>query len=112
MVWWVILGTLAAFGALSILWVLFGHFLPGRKGMVAVYLGADVRTAVRRHRWLRDLGLVRSALIVVDTPGPECPGVEYVELAALAARLEQERSDFGGTGIGDHSRRRRGGGLS
>ncbi len=95
---WVILGALAAFGALCALWVLFGALLPGQRGTVMVCLQPDPDAAVRRHRWLRDLGLLRCPVIVVDAVGADVPGVEYIEMAALTARLEQEREKLGRTG--------------
>lgn len=97
----IVLCVLAAFGALSVLWVLFGFLLPGQRGTVTVHLcqGRE-EAAVRRHRWLRDMGFLHSRLILVDSGMTEqemialCGhdrDVEFCALAELTARLEQER---------------------
>lgn len=95
MVMWIILGALAAFGALSVLWVLFGSLLIRHGGTVMVCLHPDPEQSIRHHRWLRDLGLIRCPMLVVGTAGEDGPGVEYIELAELPARLEQERKKLG-----------------
>lgn len=62
------LSILAAFGVLCALWAFLGCFLPGQKGISAVYVcrGEPIDALLRRHRWLRDMGLVRGHLILVD----------------------------------------------
>lgn len=97
----IVLCVLAAFGALSVLWGLFGLLLPGQRGTVTVHLcrGRE-EAAVRRCRWLRDMGLLHSRLILVDSGLSEeersalcgrCCDVEFCTMAELTARLEQER---------------------
>ncbi|MBE6923766.1 MAG: hypothetical protein E7466_00805 [Ruminococcaceae bacterium] len=98
---WIVIGVLAAFGALCILWVLFGFLLPGQRGSVTVYLcrgGEQEEPLIRRHRWLRDLGLTHSPLIGLDAglSEEEClrltrKGVTICDMAELSATLEQER---------------------
>lgn len=100
----IVLCVLAAFGVLSVLWVLFGFLLPGQQGTVMVHLcrGRE-EAAIRRYRWLRDVGLLHSKLILVDSVlnGEErerlCGrghDVEFCGLEELSARLEQERKRF------------------
>lgn len=102
---WIVLCVLAAFGALSVLWALFGFLLPGQRGAAVVCLcrpGGREEAVIRRYRWLRDLGLVRSPLLLVDCGLTEAEksrlhkqGVELCEMAELTARLEQERERLG-----------------
>ena len=66
---YIVLGTLAAFGLVSALWVLYGFLLPPDRGSV---LYAPARPGVaedsfaRRYLWLRELGLLREELVMVD----------------------------------------------
>ena len=96
MIW--VLVTFAAFGALSVAWTLFGWLLTGRKGTVMVCLcPEDAETVVRHHGWLRDLGLLRCPLILVDAEQglwDERLDVECCAMDQVAERLEQERARF------------------
>ena len=98
-----IFGVLAAFGALAMLWALLGFLLPVQRGtaMVHVCRGRQ-EAAVRRWGWLRDLGLVRCPLILIDCPLCDRErlagyrhGITFCDLAELGARLEQERDGLG-----------------
>ena len=101
---WIMFGILAAFGALAVLWALFGFLLPGQKGTVTVHLCSGCEeAAVRRYRWMRGLGLLRGRLILVDSGLSDaererlrCHGqdVEFCTLAELTAGLEQERKEL------------------
>lgn len=62
MAMWFVLGMLAAFGALSGLWVLFGVLMAPKRGAVVVCY--DVR-ALRYHRWLKDMGIIRCPILWV-----------------------------------------------
>ena len=103
----ILLGTLAAVGLLSILWVFFGVFLPGSRGGVLICLGWPEKGLVERYRWLRNLGLIHYPLMIV-TEHPEdrelrslgC-GIEICSPDALWHRLERERTEIDGTGNGD-----------
>ena len=98
---WIVLGVLAAFGALCALWTLLGLLLPIQHGAVTVCLcrGAGVdEYLLRRHRWLRDMGLIRDPLILLDDGLTETEkkrltqqGLIICDMAELSARLEQER---------------------
>lgn len=101
------IGVLAAFGALSILWTLFGWMLPGsRDGIVICYgtPGLPESGFIRRYLFLRDLGLIGSTLILVDQglAEPELRwlearhwGIEICSRAELPERLELERNRIG-----------------
>lgn len=64
----VILGVFAAVGVLFVLWMLLGYFLPGhRQSTVAIQCrDRDVPAVLRRYRWLHELGLVGSSLVILD----------------------------------------------
>ena len=63
MVMWFLLGMLAAFGALSGLWALFGALWAPKGGAVVVCFDAD---ALRHHRWLKEMGLIRCPILWVE----------------------------------------------
>lgn len=110
MVTMIILAVLAAFGVLSVLWALLGFLLPGQRGTAMVYLWRDYgegEQALRHFGWLRDLGLLRCPLLLIDCGMTEeerarvltnRPGVEICTLEELPSRLEQERKEVGRTG--------------
>ena len=57
---YIVLGTLAAFGLVSELWVLYGGlYAPARPGVTE-------DSFARRYLWLRELGLLREELTMVD----------------------------------------------
>ena len=66
---YIVLGTLAAFGLVSALWVLYGFLLSDDR---CGELYAPARPGVtedsfaRRYLWLRELGLLREELTMVD----------------------------------------------
>ena len=105
-------GTLAAFGALSILWALLGWILPGGKGCAVVCCGALHPEALARLRWLRSLGLLNCPVILVsenDFVGTE---VEKCNEEELLIRLKQEYCRYYGTGTGDPAGRGQRRGIS
>ena len=69
MFWYVLLGFLAAFGMLCIIWVLCGSFLPCCVPCEAAILPAYGKelSQIRRFCWLRELGLVHGRLAVLDS---------------------------------------------
>lgn len=93
---WIVLVILAAFGLLCALWVCLGFLLPGQKGVVMVYRcrGESVDALVRRYRWLRDVGLIRCPLIIIDDGMSDKqrkllenrPGVRVCDVAELTAQ--------------------------
>ena len=101
---WIILTVLAAFGALCVLWALFGFLLSGQRGAAVVCIcrgDAREEQIIRHYGWLRDLGLIRAPLLLVaDTMTQEertcllkCrQGVDICTMEELPSRLEQERN--------------------
>ena len=66
MIWYVLLGLLAAFGLLCALWVLLGIWLTGsRRCTVVLLCGAEAEAALlRRLLWLRESGLLRCGILL------------------------------------------------
>lgn len=105
----VIMGALAAFGAFCGLWVLAGWLLTAGQGGITVLLCVGKWKPVpfvRRWCFLRELGLFRGELLLVDlgmTPGEKerlenCRFVEICRLEELESRLELERNQIERTG--------------
>ena len=66
---YIVLGTLAAFGLVSALWVLYGFLLPAERGgglYAPARPGVTEDSFARRYLWLRELGLLREELTMVD----------------------------------------------
>lgn len=97
----VLVAVFAAFGLLSAGWALASIWLPAQPATVMVHIcSGREEAAVRRYRWLRNLGVLRKPLILVDSRLTQkeramlcrsCPDVEFCDLAELPARMEQER---------------------
>ncbi len=109
-----ILGLLAAFGLLSVMWTIFGALLPGAEGAAVVIYGRAEEARFWRLLWLRSLGLLHCPLLMVVEEGESAPlpEIEICSREALLSRLEQERNRFHGTGNGDHTGRHQRGGIS
>ena len=94
----VILSVLAAFGVICVLWAFLGWLIPEQRGMSMVYVcrGESIEALLRRYRWLRDMGLVRGKLLIVDEGMPEQQrrilegkhGIEICTRAQLTDRVE------------------------
>ena len=111
--------VMASFGAVCILWTVFGWLLPGGSGGVVI-CGPDP-WFLRRYLFLRDLGLMNVQLILVAQTLSEaeekwlqrrCAEIVVVKPGDLPRHLELERYGFDGTGTGDHSGRHRRRGIS
>lgn len=96
-----VIGTLAAFGAWAMIWTLFGFLLPQQRGTMLVHLCRGRQGAVVRH-WnrLRELGLLHCPLILLECPQQEQErlaqkDVEFWSLEDWFSRLEQEREGIG-----------------
>lgn len=66
---YIVLGTLAAFGLVSALWVLYGFLLPANSGgglYAPARPGVTEDSFARRYIWLWELGLLREELTMVD----------------------------------------------
>lgn len=110
---WILLGTLAAFGAFCLLWALAGWLLPGLRGFALVCMELPEPEYLSRVRWLRGLGLMDCPLIVVTEQAQrEQTDMEICSRAELLRRLEWERNRFDGTGNGDHTGRHQRRGIS
>ena len=95
--WYILLGFLSAYGALSVLWASLGWLLPGLKGCAVVYMGRPSQGVCRRYRWLRGLGLLSCPFLAVGK-GAETEEIELCRREELLDRLAWEAERFGGTG--------------
>lgn len=105
MVWYFIVGALAAFGLLCILWILYGCLLGKARGGVLVCLCDGSREAdlVLRYSQLRSIGLLRCPLVLLDSKLTQReqeilrrrhPSIDFCTLDALPVWLEMERTTF------------------
>lgn len=111
---WIVIGTLAAFGIFSIIWVIAALLLTDSGGGVMVCRGSPGFPEwlfVGRWLFLNETGLVRCPMIVVDLGLEEQDRqrlsrlggrVEICTLEELSSRLELERDQFERTGNGNH----------
>lgn len=95
--WYVLLGALAAYGALNVLWAGLGWLLPGMRGCALVYMGMPDDGIRCRYRWLRGLGLIDCPLLAV-TEEADSEEMEVCSREDLLSRLAWEAEKFGGTG--------------
>ena len=109
----VLLGALAAFGALCAAWLLLALRLPGDREGLMIYCwrrSAAGRGFVIRWRLQWDLGLVRGRLAVVDLGLTE---EDRVFLARWGRNVEIWKTETeDGTGTGNYSGRDQRRGLS
>lgn len=106
MLGYLLVGTLAAFGALSALWALLGWLLPGGKGCVVICYGAPKPEILTRFKWLRSLGFLNCPVILVsDKVSMQWEQAENCTEEELLQRLKQEYERYHGTGTGDSSGR-------
>lgn len=100
MIWYVIIGFFAAVGLLFLLWLVFGALLPGsRPGTVVLFCPQGREKALlQRYRWLRDLGLVRCRLVLLESRLPlprqkeltqHFPGVRFCTLEQWQSETEK-----------------------
>jgi len=106
-----VVGTLAAFGGLCLLWTILGWLLPSGKGCALVCYGAPDEGIYARYRWLRSMGFLSCPLLAVSEEEIGCwKEAELCTTEALLARLEGER--IYGTGTGDPAGRGKRSGIS
>ena len=115
--WMIVLGAMAAFGAICILRVLFGWMLPEFEDgilLISVSAGIPESFSIRRYVYLKELGLLNCTMLAVDLGLSETErkwllqqncGIEIVDPEDLNGRLELERNRIDRTGNGDHSGR-------
>ena len=101
---YIFLGTAAAFGVFCALWTVFGWLMSGGEGGALVCRckpGRSELPLIRRYIFLREIGLIRIPLLLLDCSLPEqelaklrskCRTIEICSLEALPARLELERN--------------------
>lgn len=90
-----VVAVLAGFGFLSLLWALFGWLLPVcREGWLLCPGRTEYLSLVWLYLWLRETGLVKCPLIVVDYGLLPCErsrltgrGIEICGLSELPDRL-------------------------
>ena len=109
----ILLGTLAAFGALCGLWLRTGAILPGDRTGLMIYCwqsSAAGRGFVLRWRAQWELGLLRGRLAVIDLGLTE---EDRLFLARWGRNVEiwETETEYGKR-IGDHPGRHRRGGIS
>lgn len=102
MIWYVIFGVFAAFGVLCALWVSFGGLLT-RVGTVAILCDGSEVALVRRYYWLRELGLTKCRLVLLDSQLPQqrqqrirekCRDIEFCTLAQWRAGQDERREEL------------------
>ena len=111
---YILLGTLAAFGLLSVLWTLLGWLLPSGRGLVLVCMEHPDPGVLARYRWLRGMGFLSCPLVSVTETVSTCmpKDMEFCSRKDLLVRLEQEKELTYGTGTGDPSGRHQRRGIS
>ena len=117
---YVIVGALAAFGLMCVVWICCGFFLPENRGGLLVLSGPLEETALntaRRWIWLREMGLMYSDMTAIaetlnreEWLWLESHGFEICSRVEIAHRLGigEKRID---TGIGDPTGRHQCGGV-
>ena len=104
---YILLGTLASFGLVCMIWALVSLMIAKKQGGAVVYLchgGLSELPGLRRWLWLRNWGLMTAPILLVDCGLTDqerkelCLLVrngEFCDLEVLPARLELERIKFG-----------------
>lgn len=117
MLGYVIVGMLAAFGALCAGWLVYGMLLPRSGGRLLV-MGENAPELLRRCVWLREMGLLEDCLAVLDTDlgageraWQESRNIEIWSAVELVARLEMGAKEHG-AGTGDPPGSHQCGGIS
>ena len=109
----ILLGALAAFGALCALWLVLGNLLPGDRAGLMIYRwreSAAGRGFVLRWRAQWELGLLQGRLAVIDLGLTE---EDRLFLARWGRNVEiwETETEYGKR-IGNHPGRHRRGGIS
>jgi len=108
-----VLGTLAAFGLVSLLWTLCGWLLPGAEGCAVVFYQTPEPEIFTRFQWLRSLGFLNCPVIVLgNSEKMRLDEMEFCMEEELLLRLKQEHERYYGTGNGDSPGRRQRCGVS
>ena len=101
--WFIIIGTLLAWGVLCAAWAAVGWLFPRCPKGTLLWLcgtGESPEGILLRYRWLRGLGVIRGPLVLAGSSlspkecqiwAVKCPGVEFCSLEDASTRLEVER---------------------
>ena len=96
MLWFILLGALAAFGLLCCIYCIAGLFLSDDTRPKLVCLlprNHHPDGAIVRYRLLRDLGLVQEPLLILGAKSENMgTDIEFCTVEELSARLELERT--------------------
>ena len=113
MVGYSILGMLAAFGVVSLLWAAFGWLLREEQGWILVRFGMPEKEILTKFKLLRGLGILEVPLVAVAEQPVQGPAeIEICSREDLLSRLEWERKRFDRTGNGDYPGRHQCRGIS
>ena len=113
----VCIGTLAAFGLVCVLWLIYGLCCVKAEGTLVI-LGGAGQGLIRRCLWLREMGLLSCPMVLID---PELDEMDGLWLRSRGVEIWRtsplgEADDTGekkyGTGTGDPSGRHQRGGVS
>ena len=108
MLWFVIIGFLSAFGALCAFHILMTLCRKPEPGIFLICTGISIHrelAAIRRHKRLSDLGLLKCPLILIDSKFPQTeqqllsikhPYLLFYTKAEFIAIFEE--NDHAGTG--------------
>ena len=114
---YLIVGMLAAFGALCIGWIIYGFLLPRSGGTVLILDGVGSPT-LRRCIWLQEIGLLDCSLAVwtenvsdMEAAWLKSQGIEIWNASCLGERFGTGAKAHG-SGIGDPSGHHQCGGIS
>jgi hypothetical protein len=102
MAWYIIIGTLCAWGLLCAVWVCCSRLLRADRDSMLLLCapGGAAEDAILRYRLLQGMGLVCGPLLIVGSDLPpekqavlmrKYPGVEFCSAEELSSRLEWER---------------------
>ena len=115
----VIMGTLAAFGALCVLWIGAGWLLGSGNGGKVLLMGQPeaMVSLLLRFRVLRELGIIRCPVWILDSglEPVECSRLKEAgfQIYSLSELSEEQKNGVEAIdGTGDHPGNHRGGGLS
>ena len=113
----VCIGTLAAFGMLCALWLIYG-FCCGKPEGTVLILSRGQQGLIRRCLWLREMGLLRCPMVLID---PELDEMDTHWILSRGVEIwktfpDGEADGTGvrthGTGTGDSSGCHQRGGVS
>ena len=96
-----VLGTLAAFGLLSLMWLLLGWLLPREKDCAVVFRETPEPEILTRFTWMKSLGLLHCPVMILSDGQQEA--AENCDEEALLLRLKREWERYYGTGTGNPS---------